>query len=49
MSDCFFISALNKSPVDKWHKQYSSLNFGAYVPFPDPGGPNKTNLLSGNF
>lgn len=30
---------LSISPVAKWHKQYSSLIIGDWVPFPDPGGP----------
>lgn len=32
-------AALNISPVAKWHKQYSSLIIGDWVPFPEPGGP----------
>ena len=32
-------AALNMSPVAKWHKQYSFLIIGDWVPFPDPGGP----------
>lgn len=30
------------SLVAKWHKQYSSLMLGDWVPFPDPGGPALT-------
>ena len=26
-------------PVERWHRQYSSLILGACVPFPAPGGP----------
>lgn len=37
-------AALNISPVAKWHKQYSSLIIGDWVPFPDPGGPASYNL-----
>ena len=29
----------NKSPVAKWQRQRLSLRLGAWVPFPDPGGP----------
>ena len=32
-------AALSISPVAKWHKQYSSLMIGDWVPLPDPGGP----------
>ena len=32
----FRVHKLHFSPVDKWHKQYSSLIFGAWVPFPAP-------------
>lgn len=32
-------AALSISPVAKWHRQYSSLMMGDWVPFPDPGGP----------
>ena len=32
-------AALSMSPVARWHKQYSSLISGDWVPLPDPGGP----------
>jgi hypothetical protein len=34
-------AALSISPVAKWHKQYSSLIMGDWVPFPEPGGPTR--------
>jgi hypothetical protein len=38
-------AALSISPVAKWHRQYSSLIRGDWVPFPEPGGP--TRLVKG--
>ena len=34
-------AALSISPVAKWHRQYSSLIRGDWVPFPEPGGPTR--------
>ena len=36
---CFETASRSMSPVAKWHKQYSSLMKGDWVPFPHPGGP----------
>ena len=34
-------AALSISPVARWHRQYSSLIIGDWVPLPDPGGPTQ--------
>lgn len=40
-------AALSMSPVAKWHKQYSSLINGDWVPLPDPGGPADLKCYNG--
>ena len=41
----FLISALNKFPGLIYVKPYLSIKRLAYVPLPEPGGPNKITCL----